>query len=263
MSYAMACRSRLLFLVNAWGGRVLRGWLVAVLLAGTCAQAHADAGPKWSELTPAQRAALRPLERDWSSIAPDRKEKWIDVAGRMPAMPTAERQRVQARMAEWARLSPQQRGEARLGFQEAKELPPQDRQARWQAYQSLTPEERNRLQSRASADRRSPSRTLRRPDLSDTPQPKSNIVPNPAHAVPPKAVGPSVIQARPGATTNLLSERPTPPAHQQTGLPKIAASPGFVDRSTLLPQRGPQGAAARAVPAPAPAASGRGHARSR
>jgi hypothetical protein len=48
--------------------------------------------------------------------------------------------------------------------------------------------------------------------------------------------------------------RAQPPAHQQTGLPKIAATPGFVDPVTLLPRRGPQGAAAVEVPAPAPAA---------
>src|SRR4029453_3048865 len=53
-------------------------------------------------------------------------------------------------------------------------------------------------------------------------------------------------------STTLMSRRPTPPAHQQTGLPKIAATPGFVDRSTLLPQRGPQGAAARGAAGPGP-----------
>ncbi|TXC65911.1 hypothetical protein FSC37_07780 [Piscinibacter aquaticus] len=58
------------------------------------------------------------------------------------------------------------------------------------------------------------------------------------------------MQAAPGATTSLISKRPTPPAHQQPGLPKIAASPGFVDKQTLLPQRGAQGAAA--VPAQSP-----------
>jgi len=42
-----------------------------------------------------------------------------------------------------------------------------------------------------------------------------------------------------------MSKRPAPPAHQQTGLPKIAATPEFVDRTTLLPQRGAQGAAAK------------------
>ena len=83
------------------------------------------------------------------------------------------------------------------------------------------------------------------------PQQKSNIVPNPSYAASPKPVAPTVLQARPGATTTLISKQPAPPPHQQTGLPKIAATPGLVDRATLLPQRGPQGAAAR----PAPAAS--------
>jgi len=52
-----------------------------------------------------------------------------------------------------------------------------------------------------------------------------------------------------------MSKRPTPPSHQQTGLPKIAATPEFVDKSTLLPRRGPQAAATRSAAA-ASAASG-------
>jgi hypothetical protein len=79
----------------------------------------------------------------------------------------------------------------------------------------------------------------------DRSQAKSNIVPNPAYVAPAKPVAPTVVQAQPGVSTTLMSRRPTPPAHQQTGLPKIAATPGFVDKSTLLPQRGPQAAATR------------------
>jgi hypothetical protein len=60
------------------------------------------------------------------------------------------------------------------------------------------------------------------------------------------------VQAKPGATTTLMSQRALPPAHHQPGLPKIAATEGFVDHSTLLPQRGPQGAAVRAEPASSP-----------
>jgi hypothetical protein len=60
-------------------------------------------------------------------------------------------------------------------------------------------------------------------------------------------VAPTVVQARPGASTNLVSKQPTPPLQLQTGLPKITATPGFVDSQTLLPRRGPQGAAAVAV----------------
>ena len=55
-----------------------------------------------------------------------------------------------------------------------------------------------------------------------------------------------------GATTTLITKRPTPPSHQQTGLPKIAATPEFVNKATLLPQRGPQGAATRSAEALVP-----------
>jgi hypothetical protein len=64
---------------------------------------------------------------------------------------------------------------------------------------------------------------------------------------PRGAIAPVVVQATPGATTTTMSVRAVPPAHNQPGLPKIAATPGFVDPATLLPQRGPQGAAVRAA----------------
>jgi hypothetical protein len=62
------------------------------------------------------------------------------------------------------------------------------------------------------------------------------------------------LQAQPGATTTTINKRPAPPPHQQTGLPKIAASQGFVDKSTLLPKRGPQAAATRPSKSPETAA---------
>jgi len=242
-----------------------RGTVLAAALAAACAlllpavPAWAEAGPRWSELTPAQRTALKPLERDWATIDADRKQKWIDIARRMPGMPPAERERLQARMTEWTRLSPQERGRARLAYQEAKQVAPQQRQERWEAYQTLTPEQKRQLQARAAPP---PAATPNNPravppppradrDRNDRPQPKSNIVPNPAYAAPPKAIAPTVMQAQPGVSTQLMSKRPTPPPHQQIGLPKITAMPDFVDRHTLLPQRGPQGAATRPPGAPA------------
>ena len=218
----------------------------------------AEVGPKWTELTPAQRSSLKPLERDWATIDADRKQKWIEIAGRMPGMPKAERERVEARMTEWARLSPQERGQARMAFQEAKRVAPQDRQAQWEAYQALSAEQKRQLAARAippassAAARPNGPQRAERSDKMNAGQAKSNIVPNPSFSAPPKAVAPSVVQAQPGATTTLISKRPTPPAHQQTGLPKIAATPEFVDKTTLLPQRGAQGAATRSAAASAP-----------
>jgi hypothetical protein len=214
-----------------------------------------EEGVRWNELKPAQRAALKPLERDWSGIDATRKQKWIEVSGRDQKMSPDEQARMQARMNEWTKLSPQERGAARLNFQEAKQLPPQDRQARWDAYQALPPEKRREFAERAKppapdAARKNAASSPRNGDsriARDAPSPKSNIVPNPAFAAPPKPVAPTVMRAGPGATTTLISKRPAPPSHQQTGLPKIAATPEFVNKSTLLPQRGPQAAATRSA----------------
>ncbi len=215
---------------------------------GTRVAGAGESGPRWQELSPAQRSTLKPLEREWSSIDASRKQKWLEIAARYPSMPPEEQQRISARMNEWGKLSPTERGQARLNFQASRQLTPEERQARWQAYQALTPEQRGKLAERAApagsgAPRGAePARKPAAPPREGV-QAKSNIVPNPAYAAPPRAVAPTVVQAGPGATTTLMSKRNTPPTHQQPGLPKIAASPGFVDKQTLLPQRGPQGAA--------------------
>lgn len=222
----------------------------------TPAKAAVEQGVRWRDLKPAQQAPLKPLEQDWSRIEAPQKQKWLQVAEGFPKMSAAEQGRVQARMADWAKLTPQERGRARMNFQEATQLPTQDRQARWDAYQALSPEQRRQLAARATpaapasaADTsRKPAAADARPERADRAvrepaQAKSNIVPNPALASPPRAVSPTVVQARPGATTTSISKRAAPPSHQQAGLPKIAATPEFVDKTTLLPQRGPQGAA--------------------
>lgn len=212
----------------------------------------AEQGVRWTELKPAQQAALKPLEREWPGIEAPRKRKWLELSARFPKLTAAEQARVQERMAQWAQLTPRERGEARMHYQEAKQLPPQDRQARWEAYEALSPEQKQQLAARAAPGASVPdaarktSPTAARADR-PAPQAKSNIVPNPSFASPPKAIGPTVVQARPGATTTLITKRPNPPGHQQTGMPKIAATPEFVNKATLLPQRGPQGAATRSA----------------
>lgn len=208
-------------------------------------------GPSWASLTAAQRAALAPLERDWAAIDASRREKWIEVAARFPTMPQAERERVQQRMAEWARMTPAERARARLHFQEARQLSPVDRQARWEAYQALPEERRRELQQRAAppvATAREAAAKAVAANAAANGATKRNIV-TPPKATAARPVTPTVVQARPGATTTLISQPRLPPAHHQAGLPKIAATEGFVDKDTLLPLRGPQGAAALVPPA--------------
>jgi hypothetical protein len=228
---------------------------------------RAEEGIRWSKLKPAQREVLKPLEQDWAGIDAQRKLKWLQIADRLPNMPPDERARVQTRMTEWARMTPEQRGQARMRFEEARQLPAEDRRLRWEAYQALSPEEKHQFAARAAAARNpatsgSSAHLAAAPRVTDgahadLAQPKSNIVPNPAFAVPSRPVAPTVVQAAPGATTTLVTRRPTPPPHQQTGVPKVAATPEFVNRTTLLPKRGPQGAAMRSVPPPDGASAGR------
>jgi hypothetical protein len=219
--------------------RRLVAWVLCSVLAASAAAADADRSPTWVSLNAAQKAALAPLQRDWAAIDTSRKQKWLEVAARFPAMPAAERQRVQERMAEWARMTPAERGRARLQFQEARELTAEDRQARWQAYQALPEEERRELlmRSRPNTEPVAGGKPAATADAG-----KRNLM-QPSGKSPTGAVAPTVMSAKPGATTTLMSTRAAPPAHYQPGLPKIAATPGFVDSATLLPKRGPQGAA--------------------
>ncbi|WP_428424546.1 DUF3106 domain-containing protein [Methylibium sp.] len=221
-------------------GLVLCALLVLVSPLVGAAGPNGGGGPAWNSLGAAQRQALAPLERDWSAIDPVRKQKWLELASRFDRMSPDERSRVQQRMSDWVRLSAKQRTEARMNFQGAKDLSPQERQARWQAYQSLPEDQRRSLAARAKSSAVKGNTRAAAPSA----ETKINTVPNPLlEARKPRAVTPGLTQANPGATTNLMSTRPTPPLHQQTGLPKVAATPEFVDSTTLLPQRGPQGAA--------------------
>jgi hypothetical protein len=234
--------------------RGLSLWTAGLLLAIAGTGWAADQGASWASLTPAQRQVLSPLQREWSGIDLRQREKWVEVAAKFPTLPADERQRVQARMAEWVGMTPVQRANARLQFQEVKRLPAEERQERWNAYQALSPEERGQLAQRAkpagrAASSAAPARTTPELNAGDA---KRNIVAAPA-AARSRVVAPTVVQARPGATTTTMTTRAAPPLHHQAGLPKIAATPGFVDPETLLPQRGPQGAAVRTAPPAGPA----------
>jgi hypothetical protein len=59
-----------------------------------------------------------------------------------------------SRMNEWVTLSPQQRAQARLNFARTKELSkqltPEEKKAKWETYQALSPEEKQKLAAKAN-----------------------------------------------------------------------------------------------------------------
>src|SRR5512143_2550038 len=74
--------------------------------SGSSRSAPAEEGVRWQRLKPAQREALKPLQQEWPQIDAARKQKWIELADRLPGMPAEERARIQGRMADWAELTP-------------------------------------------------------------------------------------------------------------------------------------------------------------
>ena len=236
MARQMVKKQRAIRPVTAWSAVVA---LAAALALGTV-QAQGLSDTRWSELTPAQRQVLQPLQPRWNDIDALRKQKWIDIAARYPKMTPEQQARTTSRMAEWAAMTPAQRNAARLQFEQVKQVPAPERQARWDAYKSLPPEQRDALTKQA-ADRKPVATQPAKP--SDRPEVKSSIVAPREPAAKVRPVGPATVQAAVGASTRPITQPPIPPRHQQAGMPKIAATPGFVDKTTLLPQRGPQGAA--------------------
>jgi Protein of unknown function (DUF3106) len=223
--------------------RRARPLVLALALSAGVGAVHAQGlvGPSaigWNSLSASQRGVLAPLERDWSQITPAQQQKWLEVANHYRTMTPDERGRAQERMGEWSRLSPNERARARLNFQEVRQLSPEERNAQWEAYRSLPASQRRELAER-SQSRPAPVASQRREPSGGE---KSALVRSPA-APQAQPVGPTVVQRGAGATTSLVSKPAKPPLHQQAGLPKVAATPGFVDPDTLLPQRGAQGAA--------------------
>jgi hypothetical protein len=232
----------------AWWVRV-RAALAAVLMltwmVPSPQAATRDDEPRWEQLTAAERRVLEPLQHEWPSIDATRKQKWRELAAQFPRLPPDRQELLSSRMKAWARMSPTERTTARLRYQEAKQISEAERQARWQSYQSLPEDKRKALADQAQ-HRVVPAQPAKpaASGLAEV-QPKSNIA-TPRPTTPPtaRAVAPGTVRAAVGASTRPIDERPTPARHPQSTLPKIVASPEFVDRSTLLPRRDAQGATA-------------------
>lgn len=99
----------------------------------------------WDQLTPGQKSALAPLRASWAGLTDGHRNKWLALTRNFSAMPASEQAILQGRMREWAALTPQQRAQARLTFGETRNLTPDDRRASWEAYQSLSEEEKRSL----------------------------------------------------------------------------------------------------------------------
>ena len=159
--------------------------------------------PLWTELTEPQRQALAPLAPKWDEVNEAQKRKWLALSQNFPKMSGAEQAKLHSRMAEWVALSPAQRTQARLNFGEAQQLSPDDKKAKWEAYQALSPEEKRKLAAGAAKPPATAAAVKPVPTqkLATVPQPKqvakppriaagahqvdpNTLLPQPSHAAP-------------------------------------------------------------------------------
>ena len=109
--------------------------------------------PVWTALTAIQQQSLRPLAFNWDSLSEAQKRKWLEISKNYQSLPPEDQATMHSRMNEWVALSPQQRAEARLNFATTKELSkqltPEEKKAKWQSYQALSPEEKQKLAATA------------------------------------------------------------------------------------------------------------------
>ncbi len=190
----------------------------------------------WASLSVSQKEALAPLSKEWDQLDGARKGKWLEVAARYPTLPPEHQQRLRERMVEWTRMSPAERQRARIGYQHANELraPEQETRLRekWDAYQALPPEKRQRLAERAAEKASAAGRET----TAAVPRAKAPI----QRAPLTDATGPTIVQALPGATTVLLTQRAEPPlpgASAPRGRPLRSPGDARLDPQTLLPRR--------------------------
>lgn len=109
------------------------------------ARGAAQARPKWDELTPVQQRILAPLQPAWESLGELHRRKWLQIAERYPKFSPAEQSRLQARMTEWIRMTPQQRRLARENYQITRSLPAAKKAEAWDKYQHLPEEQKKKL----------------------------------------------------------------------------------------------------------------------
>ncbi len=99
----------------------------------------------WQSLQSSQKKALAPLAPHWEQISQAQKNKWLAMSNNFDNLSTKEQAILHERMAEWASLTPQQRAQARLNFNQTKTLDADAKKTQWETYQALSPEDKKKL----------------------------------------------------------------------------------------------------------------------
>ena len=164
----------------------------------------------WRALTPVQQQTLQPLAGKWDSLLDAQKRKWLDISKGYLSLSPEGQAIMHARMTEWVALSPKQRAQARLNFGQttelSKALTSEEKNAKWDAYQLLSTEEKKKLAAAAVARKPAGAAPAARP-----------VAPQKLAAVPiPASRSNGVSSPKPVNSPLPLSETRAPPSQIPT-----------------------------------------------
>lgn len=177
--------------------------------------------PTWAELSPVNQRILTPLQPLWDRLPEINRRKWLKIADRYPKLSPGDQARLQSRMAEWVKMTPQQRRLARENYQITRSLPAEKKAEAWDKYQRLPEEQKKKLAAAEKVPHRpgavsalpsgkrlpsEPSRQLRQEKLSPT---RAASVPAAQPAAP---TSPAMAGAPGPVAGESVSEGTAPPA---------------------------------------------------
>lgn len=180
---------------------------------GAPAASIANAHPSWNELNAVQQRVLAPLEGEWNNFPELNRRKWLQIAERYEKFSPAEQARLQTRMTEWVKMTPQQRRLARENYQITRSLPAQKKAEAWNKYQQL-PEEQRRTWRLPRRCRAAPARSAPCP-------PASACQPKPPGSCTWKKKAPA--NAASAAARARTPDTGTPAAESHAAMPGTAA----------------------------------------
>ncbi|CAB3785733.1 DUF3106 domain-containing protein [Pararobbsia alpina] len=178
------------------------------------ASAPEASGPlSWARLSADQHEALAPFAHDWDKFDDDRKRRWIKIASRYKKMSPDAQKRLHGRMHEWLSMTPEQRRTARENYQLSKQVPVQQRENAWNAYQRLPEDQKKTL---AAAEKRNHRPTVVTAPPTGTPELK-----NLNHALHAETLA----EELPAAASQPVPLAPPAPASVPASAPEPASTP--------------------------------------
>jgi hypothetical protein len=171
--------------------------------------AHALPQRSWTSLTERQQHALRPLQGKWAAMDGARQRKMLALAEQYHQASPEQQARMHERMQAWVIITPEERQRARENFKSVRKVESQARNEKWTRYEQLPVEQRVDLHSQAEQQR--------------------------ATAPGQRAPAAAAINANPHQPPVILRQTLRPPKDDGQHKPRLVASPGMVDRNTLLP----------------------------